>query len=532
MKKSELNLNVIIDEYKKCGNLHKVAQKFNTSHIRLSKLLKENNIEINNIGKKKEFTEHIISSMISDYLDKHMTMEQISKKYSIRIKRLRSIFKERDVVISKWNGHVKKEKIKPLTCKEKKIKPFKQCPYCQWKTYDIDNKSYAFQKHILKKHNITFKEHLINFPEDEKYFLNLIKKEKKVICKICGKKLNLIDNRHLSTHGITKLDYILKYDNTSLISQETKNKLRTCINKMHENITWERKSSHYEKEIKEILISNNIIPIEHDRDILKGLEIDLLANNIGIEFNGNMFHTEWFGKKDRYYHLNKTLKCYENNIKLLQIFEDEYIEHKDIVINKILHIMDVNINLPKIMGRKCNIEIIDNNVSMHFLNSFHIQGYTPSTLHLGASYEDKLIAVMSFKQETKDSNKWELTRFASDYHFICQGVGGKLFNWFIKNYNPLKIKSFADRRWTLDKNNNLYTKLGFELEKELKPDYKYYNPKVDKYKRFHKFGFRKQILSKKYNLPLSMTETEMIKELGYDRIWDCGLFKYIWYKKK
>jgi hypothetical protein len=27
-----------------------------------------------------------------------------------------------------------------------------------------------------------------------------------------------------------------------------------------------------------------------------------------------------------------------------------------------------------------------------------------------------------------------------------------------------------------------------------------------------------------------MTETEMVKKLGYDRIWDCGLIKYIWKK--
>ena len=25
-----------------------------------------------------------------------------------------------------------------------------------------------------------------------------------------------------------------------------------------------------------------------------------------------------------------------------------------------------------------------------------------------------------------------------------------------------------------------------------------------------------------------MTESEMVKKLGYYRIWDCGLFKYIW----
>ena len=61
-------------------------------------------------------------------------------------------------------------------------------------------------------------------------------------------------------------------------------------------------------------------------------------------------------------------------------------------------------------------------------------------------------------------------------------------------------KSFADRRWTLDKDNNLYTKLGFVLTEELKPNYRYYNPKVDKYKRFHKFGFRKQTLNKKNDI--------------------------------
>ena len=27
---------------------------------------------------------------------------------------------------------------------------------------------------------------------------------------------------------------------------------------------------------------------------------------------------------------------------------------------------------------------------------------------------------------------------------------------------------------------------------------------------------------------MTMTETEMAKELGYDRIWDCGLIKYVY----
>ena len=38
-------------------------------------------------------------------------------------------------------------------------------------------------------------------------------------------------------------------------------------------------------------------------------------------------------------------------------------------------------------------------------------------------------------------------------------------------------------------------------------------------------------MSKKYNFPLNQTEKEMTKTLGYYRIYDCGLFKYVWTKQ-
>ena len=55
-----------------------------------------------------------------------------------------------------------------------------------------------------------------------------------------------------------------------------------------------------------------------------------------------------------------------------------------------------------------------------------------------------------------------------------------------------------------------------------------YNQKVNLHKRFHKFGFRKQTLHKQYGFPLEMTEREMTESLGYTRIWDCGLIKYVY----
>ena len=288
--------------------------------------------------------------------------------------------------------------------------------------------------------------------------------------------------------------------------------------------------SKNENEIYSILKETYSDIEQGNRTILNGKELDIFipSKNIAIEYNGLRWHSELFNK-DKWYHLNKTLECNKNGIKLLQIFEDEYINHKDIVLNKIYHILNIDNGLPKIMGRKCKIKIIENESAKNFLNDYHIQGYVHSTVHLGAIYNDILVGVMSFTKYDKNSSKWTLTRFASDYHYICQGVGGKLFKHFIKTYNPNEIKSFADKRWMINKDNNLYTKLGFKLVDDLKPNYDYIlgsNPKT----RIHKFNFRKKILSKKYGFSMDMSENEMTNKLGYYKIWNCGLYKFVWYK--
>ena len=98
-----------------------------------------------------------------------------------------------------------------------------------------------------------------------------------------------------------------------------------------------------------------------------------------------------------------------------------------------------------------------------------------------------------------------------------------MFSYFIKKYNPIEIKTFLDRRWSWS-DINVYDRIGFKLDKTLPPSYCYTKGQ----KRYHKFGFRKQILNKKYGLPLTMTEKEMCEKIGFYRIWDCGLLKYVW----
>jgi hypothetical protein len=182
----------------------------------------------------------------------------------------------------------------------------------------------------------------------------------------------------------------------------------------------------------------------------------------------------------------------------------------------------------KVPGRKCKIREIENSVANEFLTKNHIQGYVLSTIHIGAFFNEKLVGVMSLKRERCGSDKWELTRFASDNDCICQGVGGKMFAYFVKNYNPSYIKSFADRRWTIDLDDNLYTKIGFKYDGLLKPEYRYI--RKGSYKREHKFNYRKKLLHDRYGLPLNLTESEMCTKIGVHKIWDCGLVRYVWVK--
>lgn len=260
------------------------------------------------------------------------------------------------------------------------------------------------------------------------------------------------------------------------------------------------------------------------KNVIPNRELDLYIPQIkiGIEYNGLYWHSEACGK-DRKYHINKLEECNRLGIKLVQIFEDEWLEKRDIVLNKLLHIIGCNQKAARLGARNCFVSEIDRDTAERFLNANHIQGFANSTLYYGAfvTKTGELVGVMTFRENKP--NMWELTRFTTDINYTVVGLGGKMFSYFKSNNDYDEVKTFADRRWTVDIYDSMYTKIGFEIDKIEAPDYNYV---VDN-KRKHKFLFRKQILSKKYGLPLTMTEKEMCDYLGFYRIWNCGIVKYI-----
>ena len=362
----------------------------------------------------------------------------------------------------------------------------KGCPKCANETRNR-NKVLKFEEFIKKANKV--------HNEKYKYIKKEIKNEKEkieIICPIHGKFTQEIDS-HLHSHGCPKCGVGV---------------------------------SLQEQEILEFLKNNNIIFEERKRDLIpnshKEIDIFIPSKNIGIEYNGLRWHSDEFNK-DKNYHRNKTDECEKNGIRLIQIFEDEWVLKKDIVKSKLLHILGVE-NKNKIMGRKCKIKEISKKDSRIFLESNHIQGYSRSTINIGAFYENKLIGVASF---IKIDEGYILNRLATDINFNCQGVCSKLISFFEKHYNYSKLITFGDRRWV--SKNNIYTILGFKMDSLVNPSYTYRHG--NEVKRIHKFNLRKNILHKKYNLPLSMTEDEMTKSLKFYKIYDCGLIRYVKYNK-
>ena len=260
-------------------------------------------------------------------------------------------------------------------------------------------------------------------------------------------------------------------------------------------------------------------------------EVDVVYGNIGFEANGLLYHCEGLvngslnnGGKDRYYHLDKTNQAKEDGIKLYHIFENEYLEKPDLLRNKILNACGLNLG-KKGHARSCEIIEISHNESFDFLEKYHIQGGDTSPIRYGAVLDGEMVGVMTFKR-TSEAGVYDLNRYATNYNYHIRGLASKMLRKFERDFSPSKIKTFADIRWTPDGENNLYTKLGFKLIEQQPPVYHYYNKKYGA-KLFNRMRYQKHKILKEYpELDSSMTEKEMMIYLGFDRVWDCGNWKF------
>ena len=272
------------------------------------------------------------------------------------------------------------------------------------------------------------------------------------------------------------------------------------------------------------LIINTEIII-NSRYIIKPYELDIYLPDLKIafEFNGLYWHNEL--NKSNNYHNIKTNLCNDIGIQLIHIYEDDWLYKQDIVKSMILN--KLNKTPDKIYARKTEVkEITDNKLIRDFLEKNHIQGFVGSSIKIGLYHKDELISLMTFGKKRKNmnsksenENEYEMLRFCNKLNTNIIGGASKLFKYFLRNYVPMEIISYADRSYS---NGNLYNQLGFTFSHITEPNYYYI---IDR-KRYNRYNFRKDVLVKEgYNS--NKTEHEIMLKRKIYRIYNSGNYKFI-----
>lgn len=284
-----------------------------------------------------------------------------------------------------------------------------------------------------------------------------------------------------------------------------------CVNKI----------SKAEEDIFDYFKKYEIEIIRATRKIIPPLEIDLFfpEQNLAVEFNGLYWHSE-ARKSDRNYHYNKFLKCQENGIQLLQIWEDDWNRNPELILDLISYKLNLK-TLTKVSARKTEVRTVQSvSLVRDFLEKYHIQGFASGSQYLGLFLGEELVSVAVFTETKKGNKIYNLIRFASKYSVV--GGFTKLISYFSKTFLVEEIFTFSDNTISI---GALYSSNGFVAVKTLPPDYMY----VVRGRREHKFKYRLRKFKTDPNLIWieGKTEKELAILNNLPRIWDAGKIKWV-----
>jgi len=263
---------------------------------------------------------------------------------------------------------------------------------------------------------------------------------------------------------------------------------------------------------------------------LNGVKSDFYLPNLklAIKFIDLYNHCELnVDKKNQF----RSYTEYENNdIHLVQIFEDLWRDKSDIIKSRLSNLFG---NSTIIWARKCKVVVFkdrDNKVVNEFIRKSHLQGAIGSFIKLGLIYNDEIVSVMTFGKLRKNlgqknsKDDYELLRFCSKVGHSIIGAATRLFDYFVKNYSPKSIITYADMMWS--NRNSIYKKMGLEFIHKSDPSYFYIVGGVRK----NRFGYRKNVLLECGYDGRYWGEHDICYSNGLYRIFDAGTEKFLWNK--
>lgn len=287
--------------------------------------------------------------------------------------------------------------------------------------------------------------------------------------------------------------------------------------------------SVYENEIAEFIEKECDCMVEHSNSgIIPPQEIDIYipARNTGIEFNGNYWHSDEL--KNSKYHQDKTLNCLRAGVKLIHIFEYEWVCKQDKIKQYLKSMLSDNKTI--LYGRNIDVIEVDSDKAAEFVNKHHLNGYVRSEVNIAATYNNEIIGIMSFGSPRFNNNfQWELIRFVWKSGLAVVGGAEKLFKRFVDRYKPENIICYSD----ISKfRGNVYTRLGFttNVHEITAPNYVWVDIRTNEV--LTRYRTQKKKLVDRGLYKFGDTEDEIMKNIGYVKIYDCGNLRLTWERSR
>lgn len=267
--------------------------------------------------------------------------------------------------------------------------------------------------------------------------------------------------------------------------------------------------------------------VTNTRIVIYPKELDIYIPELGlaIEFNGTYWHSN--ERKSTSYHVDKSMQSGKAGVRLVHIFEYEW--DNDTQREKIKYFLSdlINKDKRKVYGRETTVNIITDDESADFLNKYHLQGNAGASIKYGCYIDNELLGVMTFgKPRFNKDFEYELIRMCWKPGTLVIGGTEKLFNRFIRDYDPNNIICYCDAAKFV---GSSYKKLGFKVDGLTTPNYvwvDYSNKDV-----LPRYRTMKQKLLDEGLGEYGETEDEIMENLGYLKIYDCGNIRYIWNKE-
>lgn len=146
--------------------------------------------------------------------------------------------------------------------------------------------------------------------------------------------------------------------------------------------------------------------IQHSRKIISPLELDVYLSDCGIafEFNGIYWHSE-AGGKDKDYHFNKWKQCKDKGIQLISIWEDDWNDHRELVMSYIDYVLGNQIR------NSVSVQNISKSNALKFMRDNHLDSLLLGDNFYGVYDDGTLVSISSWEMN-------ENSIFINDYYCI------------------------------------------------------------------------------------------------------------------